>query len=176
MYLKKKNKLFRTLEKPITFRRQEYLQRSDNIKRIDSSVQLARVFVDNIRTNTPEEERYHTDEELDAVLDHANRVDTWKIEKVNAQEKRGHHLDPVFTSADVNKQCGELDEALVKLMKKKKPKTKKKVPKNESTEEQEPVTGENEKKGGEDEPIIEKEPEQEEEQGSSEEHRKHDEL
>ncbi|KAI7857208.1 Hsp70 protein-domain-containing protein [Circinella umbellata] len=168
-------KKLQTLEKPITFRRQEYLDRDGNIKRIETSVQLARVFVDNIRSNTPEEERYHTDEELDAVLDLANQVDTWKIEAVTAQEKRDHHLDPVFTGVDVNKQCRELDEALMKLMKKKKPKTKKKVPKNENTEEQEPVTDENDKKKeSDDEPIIEKQPEQE--QDSNEEHRKHDEL
>ncbi|KAI9258219.1 Hsp70 protein-domain-containing protein [Phascolomyces articulosus] len=173
-YIDRLRKL-QSLERPITFRRQEYLQRGDNIKRVDSSVQLARVFVENILTNTPEEERYHTKEELETVLNHANKVDAWKVEKVSAQEKRDHHLDPIFTTVDVNKQCRELDEALMKLMKKKKPKvTKKQAPKNETTEEQEEVVVDNGKKEGEDEPVKSDQGQQQE--SSEEEHRKHDEL
>ncbi|KAI9492706.1 heat shock protein 70 family [Zychaea mexicana] len=176
-YIDRLRKL-QSLERPVTFRRQEYLQRVDNIKRIDTSVQLARSFVENIRSSTPEEDRYHTEEELEGVLSHANRVESWKLEKVAAQEKRENHVDPIFTTLDVNKQCRQLDEALMKLMSKKKPKAKKQQPKKEDAEEkEEPSTDADE------EPVAGGQKEQQQDSSSKpstpeeeEEHRNHDEL
>ncbi|KAI8149158.1 heat shock protein 70 family [Fennellomyces sp. T-0311] len=148
------------LERPITFRRQEYLQRGDNIKRVDTSIQLVQTFVDNIR-KTADEERYHTDEELDGIMDHAKRLGEWKVEKLAAQEKLENHVDPVFTTVNVNKQCRELDEALMKLMRKKKPKVKKQ-PKNETTEETKEETDSKSEPAGE--------------QTEADDHHTHDEL
>lgn len=165
--------LLRQLERPITFRRQEYIQRSDNIDKITSSVELARAFVDGIRSKTDEEERYHTDEELDSLLEHTDRLEKWKNEKVTAQEQLPNHVEPVFTTAETRRRCQELDDALMKLMRKKKPKTKKQQqpPKNETSQEDEPTTHqENEK----DEPTDEKPSSNNDEK--QEEQRDHDEL
>lgn len=133
---------------------------------------MARAFVDGIRSKTEEEERYHTDEELDSLLEHTDRLEKWKNEKVTAQEQLPNHVEPVFTTAETRRRCQELDDALMKLMRKKKPKTKKQQPpKNETSQEDEPTTHqENEK----DEPTDEKPSSNNDEK--QEEQRDHDEL
>lgn len=97
---------------------------------MDNSIKMARNFVETIRLKTPEEERYHTDEELDGLLEHASRLENWRNDKVAAQEKLANHVDPVLTTSEVKQKCEELDAALLKLMQKKKPKASKKVEKN----------------------------------------------
>lgn len=158
----------RQLERPITFRRQEYIQRSDNIDKITSSIELARAFVDGIRSKTEEEERYHTDEELDGLLEHTDRLEKWKNDKVAAQEQLPNHVEPVFTTAETRRRCQELDEALMKLMRKKKPKTKKQAPKNETSQEDDSTTHQ------ENEPKEDEKPSDHDEK--QEEQRDHDEL
>lgn len=125
------------MERPITFRRYEYTRRSENINKLDASVKMARNFVETIR-RTPEEERYHTEEELDALLVNASKLEAWRNEKVAAQEKLANHVDPVLTTSEVKQKCEELETAVIKLMQKKKPKPTKKVEKNETEAEPTP--------------------------------------
>lgn len=135
---------------------------------------MARAFVDGIRSKTEEEERYHTDEELDSLLEHTDRLEKWKNDKVTAQEQLPNHVEPVFTTAETRRRCQELDDALMKLMRKKKPKAKKQQqqpPKNETSQEDEPTTHqENEKDDSTDEKPSSNNDEKQEEQ------RDHDEL
>ncbi|KAI9319994.1 heat shock protein 70 family [Dichotomocladium elegans] len=130
-------RMLQQLERPITFRRLEYIQREKNIEKIQTSIELARVFIEKVKS-IPDDERHYTDEEIDALHDHVARVENWKNDKVAAQEKLPNHVEPVLTTAETRKKCQELDEALLKLAKKKKPKiVKPTAPKNDTTEEQE---------------------------------------
>lgn len=127
------NCYYRLLERPITFRRFEYLRRQENIEKIDKTIQLARAFVETLRTpKEEEEERNYTDEELDSLSSRADALEKWKTDTMALQSTRADHEEPALTTAETKKKCQELDDALMKLMRKKnnKPKTKKKTGSN----------------------------------------------
>lgn len=142
----------RSIEKPIQYRFKEYNERSKNIDRLTSAIKLVRDFVASIHSQ-PEEDRYHTKEELQSVLLTANTVEEWMNEQIEAQKKQNETQDPIITTAKVLEKKKLLDDEFVKLLAKKKPKTKKESPPKNKTDEES----------------------KEEEEKSSEEH-KHDEL
>lgn len=169
----------RALEQPIAFRRTEYLNRADNLKKIDDSVALARNFVSTIRA-TNEEDRYHTDEELNGLSDLAARVEAWKSDKVKAQEALAAHVSPVLTTAECKRKCQELEEALFKLMQKKKPKAKKpkadKAEQGEKTEKAEKEDKQDKENKTEEQADGKAEDKPEEKKPQESEEHEHDEL
>ncbi|KAG0170074.1 hypothetical protein DFQ28_002523 [Apophysomyces sp. BC1034] len=134
-YIERLKKL-QLLEKPITYRRLEYLQRDSVVKKLERSLQKARNFVTAMFALG--EERYHTEEELNDVLATVKDVEEWKTEKVTAQKSLADSVDPILTTADVGKKTTQVDDALEKLKRKKKPKVIKKKeeepPKNDTKE------------------------------------------
>ncbi|KAI8339485.1 heat shock protein 70 family [Chlamydoabsidia padenii] len=124
----------KSLETPIAFRRDEYLVRDETNQKVSKSVQMVHTFIDSLR-KAPEEEHYHTDEELEKALSVAKAAEQWNEDKLKQQLALTPVDVPVLTSKDAAAKAKEVDEALMQLLRKKKPKvTKKKdtTPKNDS--------------------------------------------
>jgi hypoxia up-regulated 1 len=97
---------------------------------------MAREFVSGMRAKA-EELRYHTEEELEALLNATEKLEHWMAEKVAAQNKLAHTEDPVLLTSHVVEKTKAIEDHLMKLITKKKPKVPKKVPevpKNETEE------------------------------------------
>lgn len=127
--------MYRTLESPITFRRQEYLVRDDTIQKVAKSVQMVNTFVEGIRL-APESEQYHTEAEIEKALSVAKAAEEWNEDKLKQQLALSPVDDPVLTSKDAAAKAKDVDEALMQLLRKKKPKAapkKKEAPKNDSS-------------------------------------------
>ncbi|CEG73106.1 hypothetical protein RMATCC62417_08549 [Rhizopus microsporus] len=124
-----------SIEKPIQYRFKEYNERSKNIDRLTSAIKLVRDFVASIQSQ-PEEDRYHTKEELQSVLLTANTVEEWMNEQIEAQKKQNETQDPIITTAKVLEKKKLLDDEFVKLLAKKKPKNKKESPPKNKTDEE----------------------------------------
>jgi hypoxia up-regulated 1 len=95
---------------------------------------MAREFVSSMRTKA-EELRYHTEEELEALLNATEKLEKWMTEKVSAQKKLAPTEDPVLLTSHVLEKTKAIEDHLMKLLTKKKPKVPKKapeVPKNET--------------------------------------------
>ncbi|RUS24530.1 hypothetical protein BC938DRAFT_473439 [Jimgerdemannia flammicorona] len=121
----------RKLEKPITFRRSEYNKRPETVKSLQSSISVARRFVESIRANTMEEDRYHTDEELDKLELVCDDAEDWLAAKQREQDKLALYVDPVLLTTDIESQAKVVERETMTLLMKKKPKKEKKKEKEE---------------------------------------------
>ncbi|CEP13674.1 hypothetical protein [Parasitella parasitica] len=133
-----KLKELQLIEQPIQHRVNEYNERDNNIKLVDSTVKLAREFVANIN-EAAKDLRYHTEEELDGLLVAAEKLEHWMAEKVAAQSKLANTEDPVLITSHVLERAQTVKEHLMKLMSKKKPKAPQKTletPKNDTEKEE----------------------------------------
>ena len=126
------------METPIQHRLREYNQRQKNIDLVQTTSKLARDFIANIRGKA-EELRYHTEEELEGLSGAVESVEKWMSEQVAAQKKLSDTDEPVLLTSKVAEKVKQVEENLMKLLSKKKPKAPKKepvVPKNETEEEE----------------------------------------
>ncbi|KAF7732747.1 Hypoxia up-regulated protein 1 [Apophysomyces ossiformis] len=154
-YIERLAKL-QSLEKPITYRRSEHLKRDSVLQTLDNSIQKARDFVDSMFALG--EERYHTEEELNGLLELTKIVEEWKVEKITAQSKIPSHADPVLISADIEKKTEQVQDGLAKLKRKKKPKV---VPKKEEGDAKNDTKADNEptkNESAKNEPATEEKP------------------
>ncbi|CAO3649389.1 unnamed protein product [Cunninghamella echinulata] len=124
-YINQLNTL-KALENPITYRRQEFIQRDKTFEIVPKSVGLVTMYVEGIR-KTPEEERYHTEEELEKALSVAKAAEKWHEEKLEQQLALTPLDNPVLTSKLAAAKAKEVDDALLPLLRKKKPKVTKKA-------------------------------------------------
>lgn len=123
--------MFRAIENPIQHRVNEYKQRQNNIDLVATTVKLARDFITTIR-NKDEESRYHTEEELEGLMEVTKHIEDWMAEQVAAQKKLLETDDPVIVTSKVAEKVKAVEEHLTKLITKKKP--KKVQPKKEPVE------------------------------------------
>lgn len=84
--------------------------------------------------------RYHTEEELESLLTAAEKVEKWMADQVAAQKKLLETEDPLIVTHKVVEKVKHVEDHLMKLISKKKPKVVKKEepvvpPKNETEEE-----------------------------------------
>ncbi|KAI8060942.1 heat shock protein 70 family [Gongronella butleri] len=121
-YLDRYQKLL-ALETPIASRRQEHLLRAETNQVVPQSVERAQLFVQSIR-EMPDEDRYHTDDELDALTKVIDAAHQWHTTKLEAQLALTPIDEPVLTSKLATAKAKELDDALAALLRKKKPKKK----------------------------------------------------
>ncbi|KAF0478530.1 HSP70-domain-containing protein [Gigaspora margarita] len=113
----------RSLEKPIVYRRDEHTRRPEAVDTIKSAINNTREFVEKIKANTTIE-RYHTDEELDKLLNVCNKAEKWLDEKLIEQDKIEPHADPVLTTADIEKLLREIEREFIIVATKRPPKKK----------------------------------------------------
>lgn len=128
----------RSIENPIQHRVREYNARQGNIDLVSTTVKLARDFVNSIRAKE-EEARYHTEEELDNLTSITEKVEKWMAEQVEAQKKLAETENPVIVTSKVSEKVKSIEENLMKLLSKKKPKkvqVKKEPETTEKTEEE----------------------------------------
>ncbi|CAG8574514.1 8554_t:CDS:10 [Cetraspora pellucida] len=123
----------RLLEKPITYRRDEHTRRPEAVSAIQSVINNTRGFVEQIKVNTTIE-RYHTDEELDKLLNVCNKADKWLDEKLTEQDKIALHVDPVLTTADIERMLREIEREFLIVATKKPPKKKTTAPVTSASE------------------------------------------
>ncbi|KAI7883842.1 heat shock protein 70 family [Mucor mucedo] len=116
-----KLKELQSIENPIQHRVREYNQRQNNIDHVSTTAKLARDFVNSIRAKE-EEARYHTEEELEGLMDATEKVEKWMAEQVEAQKKLAETEDPVIVTSKVAEKVKAVEEHLMKLLSKKKPK------------------------------------------------------
>ncbi|GAA5804422.1 hypothetical protein HPULCUR_009915 [Helicostylum pulchrum] len=116
-----KLKELQSIEGPIQHRVKEYNAREENINLVSTTVKLARDFVNGIRAKA-EEARYHTEEELEALTGVTEKVEKWMAEQVEAQKKLAETEDPVLVTSKVSEKVKAVEEHLMKLLSKKKPK------------------------------------------------------
>ncbi|KAI8388389.1 heat shock protein 70 family [Radiomyces spectabilis] len=162
-----------SLERRIRTRHFEYLKREENVSRLTTSVQLAQTFVEQSRqTEAKDQEPVYTDEELDNLLKLAETVEQWKITKVAEQEKLGDQVDPVLTTAATDEKCKQVDEALMKLIRKKKASSSSKKSEKPTADEN---AGKNESKSDQNDQDTTEEVKEEENTEHEEQH-EHDEL
>ncbi|KAI7870044.1 heat shock protein 70 family [Spinellus fusiger] len=124
------------LEKPIVFRRNEYLKRSESIVNLSKSLENSKALIDLI-ASTPEEGRYHTPEEVEAFTKITDNTRSWMAETLAAQKALSDVDTPVFITSDAAIRQMLLDQNYLRLKTKKKPKAIKKqeVPLEEPKEE-----------------------------------------
>lgn len=118
-------KFQRLLERPITYRRTEYLKRDEHLSLLDKGIEAVQLYVDAI-SKLNETERYHSEEDLANATSVIDEVKGWRNKKVVEQEALELHVDPVLTTRDMQKKLKEVEAALRKLTSKKKPKVTKK--------------------------------------------------
>jgi hypoxia up-regulated 1 len=162
-----KLKELQSIEQPIQFRVREYVQRPKNIDLVQSTSKVARDFIDSIRAKS-EELRYHTEEELEGLSNAVEKVEKWMAEQVAAQKKLLETEEPVLVTSKVQEKVKTIEEQLMKLLGKKKPKVQPKkepvVPKNDT--EEEATNDQSETEGSKDSQVP----------PASDDDRKHDEL
>lgn len=116
-----KLKELQSIENPIQHRVKEYNARQENINLVSTTVKLARDFINGIRAKA-EEARYHTEEELEALSGVTEKVEKWMAEQVEAQKKLAETEDPVLVTSKVAEKVRAIEDHLMKLLSKKKPK------------------------------------------------------
>ncbi|KAG1467564.1 hypothetical protein G6F56_004344 [Rhizopus delemar] len=119
-----KLKELQSVEGPIQHRFKEYNERPKNVERIATAIETVKIFISSIRNQT-EEVRYHTEEELEALLSTSKAVEEWMADQVAKQEKILNTDEPVLVTAKVLEKKKYLESELLKLVTKKKPKVKK---------------------------------------------------
>jgi hypoxia up-regulated 1 len=82
------------------------------------------------------EATHYTEEELSGLLDSADDLDKWMIEKIAAQKALLDTQEPAIITSQVLEKTNKVKDQLVKLMAKKKPK----VPKKKKEEKKEEKT------------------------------------
>lgn len=146
-----KLKELQAIENPLQHRVREYNQRQNNIDLVEKTSKLVRDFVTSMR-NKAEELKYHTEEELENLEVAIEKVENWMADQVAAQKKLLDTEDPVLVTSKVAEKVKTVEDHLMKLISKKKPKVQPKkepvVPKNETEEEE--TTAEDKKKAEED--------------------------
>ncbi|RUS22279.1 hypothetical protein BC937DRAFT_89854 [Endogone sp. FLAS-F59071] len=126
------------LQKPIDFRRSENTKRPEAIKALRASISAGRTFLEVIRQNTTDEDRYHTDEELDRLEQLCDDTEDWLAARLREQEALKSYTDPILTSVDIEARQKAVDrETMVLLMRKPPKKEKKKAEKKEEKAEEE---------------------------------------
>ncbi|CAG8535790.1 17297_t:CDS:2 [Dentiscutata heterogama] len=113
----------RLLEKPIVYRRDEHTRRPEAVNAIQSAINSTREFVEKIKVNTTVE-RYHTDEELDKLLNVCNKAEKWLDEKLTEQNKIEPYVDPVLTTAEIERMLREIEREFLIVATKRPPKRK----------------------------------------------------
>lgn len=144
---KSKLKELQLIEQPIQHRFREYKQRDKNIEMIESNLKRANDFLASIRA-LGEEERYHTEAELEELVVAIEKLEDWKNDKVETQKKLALTEDPVFITSHVLEKLKSFEEQFMKLVNKKKPKVSKKAPestKADTKEEAETATSNEQK-------------------------------
>ncbi|RGB32887.1 Hsp70 protein [Rhizophagus diaphanus] len=109
------------LEQPIAYRREERIKLPNAIFKIKAVINSTRDFVDEIKTNTTAENRYHTDEELDKLLSVCGKVEEWLNEKLELQGKTPPHVNPSLVTIDIDKKLNEIEREFLILVSKKPP-------------------------------------------------------
>lgn len=146
-----KLKELQAIENPLQHRVREYNQRQNNIDLVEKTSKLVRDFVTSMR-NKAEELKYHTEEELENLEIAIEKVENWMADQVAAQKKLSDTEDPVLVTSKVAEKVKTVEDHLMKLISKKKPKVQPKkepvVPKNETEEEE--TSAEDKKKAEED--------------------------
>jgi hypoxia up-regulated 1 len=110
-------------------------------------------FVSGIR-NQAEDVRYHTEEELKRLSSTAQKVEEWLNEQVSNQQKLLNTEEPVFVTSKVLEKKKLIEDELMKLVTKKKPKVKKE---STSTKEEKKEEDKEEKKEDKEEKKEDKE-------------------
>ncbi|KAI8098795.1 heat shock protein 70 family [Halteromyces radiatus] len=164
----------KSLEDPITYRREEYLVRDDTNQKVLKSVQMVQTFIDGIR-KTPEDEQYHTEAELEKALSVAKAAEAWNDEKLKLQLALTPVDDPVLTSKEAAIKAKEVDEALMQLLRKKKPKVNKKKDTKDTNQTEKSSSSADDTKNATDKDTKNKE-QQEEENSKPDQGHDHDEL
>lgn len=151
-----KLKELQSIENPIQHRVKEYNARPENINLVSTTVKLARDFINGIRAKA-EEARYHTEEELEALSGATEKVEKWMAEQVEAQKKLAETEDPVLVTSKVSEKVRAIEDHLMKLLSKKKPKKiqPKKEPEPEAKTEPEAEAEENKEETAKDETAQE---------------------
>ncbi|ORX61761.1 HSP70-domain-containing protein [Hesseltinella vesiculosa] len=121
-YVERHNALV-ALESPIVYRRNEHLQRDETNQLVPRSMELVQTFLTSLQA-VPEEDRYHTKEELDRVTRLVEDTDKWHHEKLSQQAALTPLDEPILSSKLAKSKAKELDDALAALLRKKKPKKK----------------------------------------------------
>ncbi|KAG0745224.1 hypothetical protein G6F57_009218 [Rhizopus arrhizus] len=141
IYISKLKEL-QSIEKPIQYRFKEYNERPKNIEQLKSAIKMVTDFVSGIR-NQAEDVRYHTEEELERLSSTAQKVEEWLNEQVSNQQKLLNTEEPVFVTSKVLEKKKLIEDELMKLVTKKKPKVKKE---STSTKEEDKEEDKEEKK------------------------------
>ncbi|CAO3607724.1 unnamed protein product [Cunninghamella blakesleeana] len=115
----------KAMKNPISYRHKEFSERDSTFEKVPKSINLVTMFVESIR-KAPEEERYHTEEEIEKVLTIAKAAEKWQEELLEKQLTLTPIDNPVLTSKLVAAKAKEIDDALLPLLRKKKPKVTKK--------------------------------------------------
>ncbi|CAG8539513.1 9442_t:CDS:10 [Ambispora leptoticha] len=102
----------KSFEKPLAFRREEYLRRPAAVSYLRDAIIVAREFIKNTRTNIS------TDQELESLSKLCNQIENWINEAVNKQEQIPLYVDPVFRVIDVNNKAQEIYNEFLRLMNK----------------------------------------------------------
>jgi len=116
----------------IFFRMSEVSAREEAITALEAKLKKVTSLMSKWETSMT----HITEEERGEVLAEVEKVRKWIEEKVAAQEAADAASDPVFTSAEVPLQTGDLQKIVSKLSKKPKPAPKKEEKKNETKTEE----------------------------------------
>ncbi|CAJ0640731.1 6430_t:CDS:10 [Entrophospora sp. SA101] len=108
----------RLLEKPFLFRKGEFIKRPGAISSLKSLIDKRCGFVRQRRANLIPKITHYTDENIDKLLNVCDKVENWLNEKLAEQEKTAPHIDPVFTTDDVQKKAKEINREFSNLVKK----------------------------------------------------------
>lgn len=115
--------------KDVTFRSVELHARPEAVKRIESSLNYSLDFVEkakNFTANLGENDTaWHTEKEINDLLDMRNETELWLAEKIAEQDKLEAWEKPALTSAKINMKADRLDREVYYLVKKPKPRAKK---------------------------------------------------
>lgn len=99
-----------------------------------------------IRQNTTDEDRYHTEEELDRLEQLCDDSEDWLAARLREQEALKSYADPILTSVDIEARQRAVDREAMALLMRKPPKKekKKKTEKKAKGEEEEKAEEESE--------------------------------
>ncbi|CAJ0923309.1 5970_t:CDS:10 [Entrophospora sp. SA101] len=111
----------RLLEKPISFRQEEFIKRPDAISSLELLIDNTRGFIEQIRTNITVETWHYTDADIDKLLNVCDKIENWLKEKLAEQGKTALYIDPIFTTDDIQKKVNEIKREFLKLVNKKPP-------------------------------------------------------
>ncbi|KAG9295442.1 hypothetical protein G9A89_013471 [Geosiphon pyriformis] len=110
-----------SLHNPLVFRQNEYRKRPEAVSSLKQLIQAAREYVQHIHRNISPDHRYHSDYELQRVNDLCNNADNWLNQVVANQGFLLPHVQPAFTSMEVEIRKQELHKEYMRLVNKKPP-------------------------------------------------------